>query len=372
MSIAIGTIQRPVDKGKIQSPVSVVLNENGMNCFLVKNAPVGRCVLADGSIERGFILSDFYPVTLQRLLSKLYLASAETVIRDSVKQRRDIFDLTKLFMYGMLYRQFNTEVYERIIDSDLVRRWNRENLKNPIDLKTVPNEAFLVKVLERNRETVRRVKMRLQEETGNKILQSRNLRNKEKQVQLLLSQNYIDKLDPLSVFLLTIYRDSSACEELVKVIKGILDSYMEKAQVAEYVALMIIEVINFITRIVRTQGPELPEGSKRITALTYKVNRKRPMLGDRAKLTIIVSSNRVDMKYLTRRINEKVNLEIKEKSIRDYYYSHNNAADLEENLGLYYLSYLKEACKRMDILFDSFVSQSRDKRQTLVHLQLIF
>lgn len=371
MSTAINTIARQEEKGKIQYPVSIILNESGMNYFLMKNARVGRCFLANGASEPGFTLSDFYPVTLQRLLSRSYLASSESIIKDPVRQRRDIFDLTKLFVYGMLYRQFNTEVFEKIIDSDLVRRWNRENLKRPIDFKTVPNEAFLSQILLKNEDVVIEIKKKLLVSVREQIAKSDNLRITEKRVQHFLSENYIEKLDPLSIFLLTIYRDSQACRDLVQVIQNILHNYMEKAQIAEYTALMIIEVLNFITRIVQ-QRAGVVEEAQRITALTYKVNKKRPMLGDRAKLTIIVSSNRADIKYLNRHISEKTNLEIKEKSIRDYYYSNSDVSALEENLGLYYLSYLKEACKRMNIMFDSFVSQSRDKRQTLVHLQLIF
>ena len=70
-------------------------------------------------------------------------------------------------------------------------------------------------------------------------------------------------------------------------------------------------------------------------------------------------------------IDDKKGLDLKKKSLTDFYKeSPDKLANTE--LGLYYLSYLNEACEKVNVRFDSIVNQIQKSDLTVITMNLYF
>ena len=59
-------------------------------------------------------------------------------------------DLSKLIVYSVLYRQYDAYIFNKILSSDVIKRWNRLNPANIIDEKRILTKIFLRNVLKKN------------------------------------------------------------------------------------------------------------------------------------------------------------------------------------------------------------------------------
>jgi uncharacterized pyridoxamine 5'-phosphate oxidase family protein len=88
------------------------------------------------------------------------------------------------------------------------------------------------------------------------------------------------------------------------------------------------------------------------------------------KLQIVLYNKQYEHMALTQKINNKKDIEIKEKSLTEFY--NEQSADANSELGLYYLSFLSDACKKVGIRFESQVNQIRDLNLSTITLNLFF
>ncbi len=70
-------------------------------------------------------------------------------------------------------------------------------------------------------------------------------------------------------------------------------------------------------------------------------------------------------------INDKKNADLKKKSLIDFYREIPEGEE-DTNLGMYYLSYLSEACEKVNVKFESMANQFRETDLTVINLSFIF
>jgi hypothetical protein len=70
-------------------------------------------------------------------------------------------------------------------------------------------------------------------------------------------------------------------------------------------------------------------------------------------------------------INDKKNADLKKKSLIDFYKEIPEGEE-DTNLGMYYLSYLSEACEKVNVKFESTANQFRDSDLTVINLAFMF
>src|SRR5690606_1172981 len=150
-----GTAQR---KGILDIPMRLIFTDEGVHYFTSQNRKISRFKLSDGVEEYGIHVVDFAPSTIQRMQLLGYLSKIEISLSDLIAKRREVIDLIKLLSYGMLYRQYDTQVFSSIVESELIKAWNRHNIKNPIDYKTRINAAVLRNVLDKNSQAISEIK----------------------------------------------------------------------------------------------------------------------------------------------------------------------------------------------------------------------
>src|SRR5690606_29991314 len=123
-------------KNVLDIPMRLIFTDEGVHYFTSQDRKISRFKLSDGVEEYGIHVVDFSPATIQRMQLLGYLSKIELPLSDIISKRKEIIDLVKLLSYGMLYRQFDTSVFSSVVESELIKTWNRHNIKNPIDYKT--------------------------------------------------------------------------------------------------------------------------------------------------------------------------------------------------------------------------------------------
>jgi len=311
-----------------------------------------------------------------------------------MSKRQEVMDLSKLITYGAMYRRFDEIVFTKTIESDLIKRWNRQNPGGIIDRKTSISETYLQTVLEKNKGLIQSIKQEMLRPIYERVKDSDELLPEEKNVQLFLGERYLNNLRPLTWFILSRFKDSDEYLELLNQIEITLGEFMEKSKIAEYLSLMIMELainaenVNMqsfaktrykgtLDPMTVTYDPEIRKmlveemnDRKQYVYLSWKVGTDSKAIQARSKLSVKIYNKESGFTELKKNIDDSKNANIKQKSLMDFYKEGDDTAGNSE-LGLFYLSYLSEECSKVGIHFESLVNQIRENNLTVITLNLM-
>ena len=348
----------------------LIFTDEGVHYFTSQDRKISRFKLSDGVEEYGIHVVDFSPATIQRMQLLGYLSKIELPLSDIISKRKEIIDLVKLLSYGMLYRQFDTSVFSSVVESELIKTWNRHNIKNPIDYKTRINSSVLKNMMDKSSDAISEIKHLILGPILQRINLSEHMQDSEKRVHSFLAQKFLDTMNPLTFFILTVHRGSTGYFQIVREIQRVLTASMDRSSIPEYLALMIVELlVNMSMDNVSSNYSSLIRDEN--IYVLFRLSRRRPEAGDRARLHVMISNQKRGFDDLKKKINTRISANIAGRSLKDFY---EGSPDLQEqmNLGLYYLSYLNEACKKVSINFESFVNRVESEGQTTIHITLTF
>ncbi len=375
-------------------PLKVVLTEEGTTIFIRQNKKLARFKLADNVEEYGLLLEKFVPATIQRMILADYISKIEISRPEFVSKRQEVMDLSKLIVYSMLYRQFNTYLFSKLLASEIIKRWNRANPSSIIDEKTRFNESYLQSFLKEREKQLQELQNLILEPIRDKILKNKNLLPEEKNVQLFLSEKFLNNIRSVVWFILVKFREAENYDILLNEIRQALMEYMEKGKIAEYMALMIIELaVNAENTNLRREAKELYRGTvdpnsviydqnirmrvieeltrnNELVYVCWKIGGTSTSIGTEGKLQVTFYNKEAEYQVMKDNIESKKQADLSKKTLLDFY---KEIPEGEENteLGLYYLSYLNEACEKVNVKFESVVSQLKQSDTTIITLNFI-
>jgi len=376
-------------------PLKIILTQEGSTFFIKQKKKLLKFKLADNVEEYGISLDDFTPATIQRLLLIDYISKIEISKPEFVSSRQETMDLSKLIVYSVLYRQYDSYIFHQILSSDVIKKWNRLNPANIIDEKTHINENFLRTVLKKNEQIIFAAKQEILSPLYTFINKNTSLLPEEKNIQLLLSEKFMNNLRPFTWFIITKFKDADGFDSILRTIRSSLTEYMDKAKIAEYISLMLMElVINAENTNLRKEVKNMYKGSvdpntvmfdpnirKKVIAelerkhelvfLSWKLGGGSTSIGTQGKLQVTLYNKDDQSESVRENINDKKNADLKKKSLIDFYKEIPEGEE-DTNLGMYYLSYLSEACEKVNVKFESTANQFRDSDLTVINLSFIF
>jgi hypothetical protein len=382
-------------KSILNLPLKIILTQEGSTFFIRQNKKLLKFKLADNVEEYGILLEEFTPATVQRLLLIDYISKIEISKPEFVSSRQETMDLSKLIVYSVLYRQYDAYIFNQILGSDVIKKWNRLNPANIIDEKTHINENFLRSVLKKNEKIIFEAKQEILSPLYTFINKNASLLPEEKNIQLLLSEKFMNNLRPFTWFIITKFKDSDGFDTILKTIRSSLTEYMDKAKIAEYISLMLMElVINAENNNLRQEVKNMYKGTvdpatvmfdpnirKKVISelerkhelvfLSWKLGGGSTSIGTQGKLQITLYNKDDQSESVKENINDKKNADLKKKSLIDFYKEIPEGQE-DANLGMYYLSYLSEACDKVNVKFESMANQFRDSDLTVINLSFIF
>ncbi len=380
-------------KSVIDLPVKLVLTEEGTTFFIRKGKNLKKFKLADNVEEYGIVLDTFTPASLQRMMLVDYVSKIEISKSEFMTSRQEVMDLSKLIVYSMLYRQYDACIFSRVLSSDVIKKWNRLNPANIIDDKTHINDAFLQNALKERERDIHEIKQEILSPVSAYISKNSALLPEEKNIQLLLSEKFLNSLRPFTWFIIAKFKGSDGYDQLVKELRTALAEYMEKSKIAEYVSLMVMELaMNAENSNLKREAKAVFKGAVDMNAVLFDPNVRRQVIdslarkgefvylswkfgsrgasvGTQGRLQFTLFSKESEYQAVKETFDERKNADLKKKSLQDFY-KELPESEANTELGLYYLSYLSEACEKVNVKFESLVNLLPGADLTVISLVL--
>ena len=351
-----------------------------MNPVSLNKKKLLRIKLADTIEEYGISLDSFSPQTIQQMILVDYISKLEISMPEFSSSKQDVMDLTKLVVFSLLYKKFDKEIYTALIDSDCVRKHNRANPSQIIDERAKITDRQVVFHLSNKETVISQARKRILDPLWLSIKEDASLTPEEKNVFMLMTEKFLNRMSRLNWYVITKFYDQPGFEEILQRIHSLLRDYMEKSKVAEYISLMVMELaLNCENSNMRQEARKLykglpdtdtliydPEVRKKIIAemikkhelvfLSWRLGGGSSSIGKQGRLQITLYDKDDSFQEVKESIETKKSADLNKRSLIDFYKELPEGAE-GVDLGLYYLSYLDEACKKVNVKFESLVNQ---------------
>ncbi len=229
-------------KFMLDLPLKVILTEEGASYFIGHKKKLLRFKLADNVEEYGISLSHFSPTSLQNMILTDYISKIEISMPEFVSRRQEIMDLSKVIVYSILYKQFDKEIFESLIQCDCIRRHNRQNPSQLIDEQTKIPDKQLRNHLAVKDNVIQQSRQTILDPVWKGIMSNKDFSPEEKNVYLLMTEKFLNRLNLMNWYIITKFFKSEGFDQILSVIRKLLNEYMEKSKIPEYISVMIMEL----------------------------------------------------------------------------------------------------------------------------------
>ena len=379
----------------IELPLKVILTEDGATNFINHNKKLLKFRLVDNVEEYGISLNKFSPQSIQSMILLDYISKIEISMSEFVSSRQEVMDLSKVIVYSLLYKQFKRDVYNALIQCECVRKHNRTNPSHLIDERTKMSERQLRSVLQNKESIIQNTRKTILEPVWKVIMDNPDFSSEEKNIYILMSEKFMNRLGLMNWYIITLFNKSETAGEMFAALRVLLNSYMEKSKVAEYISVMVMELaLNNENTNIRKEAKTMYHGIDDIDGLIFdqdvrakivaELQRKHELvflswklgggsssIGKQGRLSITLYNKDDEFQEVKENIETAKNSNTNKKSLIDFY---RELPDGQEgtDLGVYYLSYLDEACKKENVKFESLVNQFASSDLTVINLNFNF
>ena len=379
----------------IQLPLKVILTEDGASNFISHNKKLLRFRLADNVDEYGISLNKFSPQSIQSMILLDYISKIEISMSEFVSSRQEVMDLSKVVVYSLLYKQFDRDVYNALIQCECVRKHNRQNPSHLIDEKTKMSERQLRTILQNKENIIQQTRKVILDPIWKSIMTNKDYSDEERNIFLLMSEKFMNRLGLMNWYIITLFCKSDGANEMFIALRNLLSSYIEKSKVAEYISVMVMELaLNNENTNIRKEARSMYNGIEDIDSLIFdpevrakivkELQRKHELvflswklgggsssIGKQGRLSITLYNKDDEFQEVKENIDNAKSSNTAKKTLIDFY---RELPDGQEgtDLGLYYLSYLDDACKKVNVKFESLVNQFSASDLTVITLNFNF
>ncbi|MGL1890310.1 MAG: hypothetical protein OCD02_01730 [Spirochaetaceae bacterium] len=374
----------------IELPLKLLFTDSGVDFFIKNKKPMNKFKMPDNSTQYGIALNQYNDNTVKNMISIGYLSRIEISRAEFTSKRKDMMSLTKGNVFGFLVQRFDAMVFDIIMESDLIKNWNRNNHGTILDRKTNINETVLRQILEKNKEVVRSVKETLTFEVQRDLTSNSSLTEEEIDSQAILCQEYLKGLRSFSWFILAKFKDAPTYELLIMDISRVLIEFMGRTKISEYITLMLMELLNssenrnlkeYTKMLYPTlqykdilQDPDARIGLLKEMqekglhfSVSFKFDISETKISARRKFEVAVFNKDTEVALLKEQVDKQMSSRVKKQSLTEFY---RKAGADGSDMGMFYLSYLGEECSKVGIRFESQVKEISGSEQSYISLSL--
>lgn len=376
-------------------PLKVVLTEDGASHLISHKKKLLRFRLADNQEEYGISMDHFSPMSLQNMILVDYVSKLEISMSEFVSHRQEIMDLSKVIVYSILYKQFDREIFSSLIQCDCVRRHNRTNPGQLIDEKTDIPDKYLRSSLAMKDNIIQASRQTILDPVWKSIMANNEYSPEEKNIYLLMTEKFLNRLSLMNWYIITKFYKTDGFTQMLSVIRRALASYMDKSKVAEYISVMVMELaLNCENTNMRKEARLLYKGidnsdtlvfepevrqkiiqelirKREVVFISWKIGGGSTAIGKQGSLNITLYNRDDEFQEVKENIESKMSADLNKKSLIDFYRQMPEGQE-GTDLGLYYLSYLDDACKKVNVKFESLVNQFTSNDLTVISLKFNF
>ncbi|MBD5399797.1 MAG: hypothetical protein HDR54_01990 [Treponema sp.] len=378
-------------KFMLELPLKIILTEDGASNFISHKKRLLRFRLADNVDEYGIYMNKFSPQSIQNMLLLDYISKIEMSMPEFASSRQEIMDLSKIIVYSLLYKRFDRDIYAAILQCECIRTYNRKNPAHIIDERTKMSEKQLRTILITKDQAINSTRKQILDPVWKEICENKDYSIEEKNVYMLMSEKFMNRLSLMNWYVMTLFQKSDGFDEMITAIRNVLSSYMEKSRVAEYISVMLMELalgnentnlrkeaknmfpneedINMLLMEPESRAKIVKELQRKkvLVSVSWKLGGSSMAIGTQGRLQLTIYNKNDEFQEVKDNIEEKAAADTNKRSLVDFY---RDMPEGEEgtDLGLYYLSYLDDACKKVNVKFESMVNQFASSDLTVMNL----
>ncbi len=382
-------------RSNINLPLIITFTDEGVSFFRNHNRKLNKKRLSNNTLAYGMSLEEFSAASIQNMIIADYVSRIELSRTAFTAKRSEIMDISKLIFYGILYRRFSKIITKRFTRSLFIESWNRSNPKNILDENSILNNTAIRNFPSLKKEMIDQIKENITNEAINVLPDIKELTIEEIKKSKNIGEKFLNNLNPFLWYILSASQESSDYKQLFKDTINLLKQYLEKSRIAEYLSLMIMEfAINaeisqlkkLSTRLyknkidfgriihnttIRNELIKFLESKNEFLTLSWKIKGTANSIGTDNKLQIIIYNKDTEYQKLRQNISNLKTVDTNKKSLIDFFQEESEDV-FNSDMGMHYLSYMKEACREQQIYFDSHVDQIADSDLNIITLSLLF
>jgi hypothetical protein len=373
-----------------------VFTEAGSSALIRQNVKINRLRMGDQTENYGVFLEKITPDFLERMIMMDYISKIEVSGVEPVESRSGIIEISKLIVFSLLNRNFADVSLEQLLASNPVKQWNHLNPSLVIDEKTQFKEGLLESFMERHTEELEKIRQELLAPVYVNIDSDISFEQDEKENRKEIARGLVSALYPLAWFTMLKFRKTREFPFLLRAVRYCLVESLKKSNVAEYSSLMLMELASKIENLAIQKEAQLLYGKEGLNAkqlirdpqlrlpvieslrrknslltFSWKLGGTNVAIGTRGRFQVVLYDQ--DINYLATRdsIAQSKSADVKRFNLSEFYQKlYQSGNDLD--LGIFYLSFLDEACSNMGIKFESMVNQSQSSGTGLTITTLTF
>lgn len=376
----------------LQLPLKVILTEEGVSQFIRQKKRLLRFKLADNVEESGIKFTEFTPSSLQQMMHLDYVSKLEISMPEFGSSRQEIMDLSKLIVFSVLYKQFDRQILTALLETNCIRHHNRANPAQLLDEKTQIPDNILRSRMVGKAAVINQAREKILEPIWDSIVNNDELSPEEKNINLLMAEKFLNRLSLFNWYIIVKFFKTDGFDEMLSSICSTLHDFMDKSKIAEYISLMVMELalnsentnMKKVARVlyrglddvdtlifdpdIRSKIIQELEKKHEFVFISWKLGGGSTSIGKQGRLQITLYNKNDEFQEFKENVEGKKSANLNKKSLIDFYREGQEGADL----GLYYLSYLDEACKKENVKFESLVNQFASNDLTVISLTFNF
>jgi hypothetical protein len=379
----------------LRVPLKIAFTDVAVRYFLTNNKKLGKIRMAENVEEPGLKVEGISLSNLKAMLKLGYISRMEISHPDLLSMRSEIIEITKFLCQSLLFFRFDKELLDYVLKTSAVKQWNRANPTHQINgastLKLPPmgNEPQKIE------QEFRLIKNFILEPLFKQIDHSRNIEKEDKAERKDLCLKYVENVHHNTWSLIAFAYSKNREKEFLLSISEMLDNFIKKSPISEYLSLMLVELIAYIENLNMLQfiaaryeknitvGQLLKNPALRLrligemekeeeqTYLIWGVGYNPNTPAAKHKLNVSIFNKGFGYSKVFDEVARKTAGNIEEANLHDFLQG-SQSDQFNTELGLNYLSYLKDACKDLGIYFVSSIHKLAKQDLALVNCHLQF
>lgn len=379
-----------METNHIELPVKLLFSDSGVDFFIKNKKPMNKFKMPDNSTQYGIALNQYSDSTVKHMIAIGYLSRIEISRSEFTSKRQEVLAMAKSNVFGFFYKRFDEIVFDIIMESDIIKNWNRNNHKSILDRNSNINEKVLRSILEQNKEVVKSVKDTLTFAVHRYLSDNEDLTEEERTKQITFCESYLNGLRSFTWFILSKFKDATTYDLLIMEISKVLVEFMSRNTIAEYLSLMLMELLNSaenrnLKEYIKYQYPTLKykdvleDADARVGLLkemqekgehfsvSFKFDKSETKISHRRKFEVAVFNKETEVMMLKEKVDKQMASKVRKQTLTDFY---RKSGGDGSDLGMFYLSYLGEECSKVGIKFESQVKEISGSEQSYTTLSL--
>jgi hypothetical protein len=376
-------------------PLKIAFTDIAVRYFLTNNKKLGKIRMAENVEEHGLRVEGISLQNLKAMLKLGYISRMEVSHPDLLSLRSEIIDLTKFLCQNLLFFRFDKELQDFVLRTTAIKQWNRANPTNQINEGSILKLPAAITESQKIEQEYQLIKNFILEPLFRQIEITRTIEKEDKVERKELCLRYLESVHHNTWSLISFVYSKNREKEFLLAISEMLDNFIKKSPIAEYLALMLVELIAYIGNLNMLQfvaaryeknitvGQLLKNPALRMrligemekedeqTFLIWGVSYNPNTPAAKHKLIVSIFNKGFGYSKVFDEISRKTSSNIVELNLHDFMQT-SQSDQLNAELGLNYLSYLKDACKDLGIYFVSSIHKLAKQDLALINCHLQF